>query len=55
MKKTNQEKLNDAVKLLREVSQSMEGERGINIKFYPEILPSFDELVEDIAGIELTN
>lgn len=52
---TNQEKLNEAIRLLREVSISMEGERSVNILFYPESLPSFDETVEDMATIKLSN
>lgn len=38
---------------MREVSESMGRDRGYNIKFYPQTLPSFDELVSEIASIEL--
>lgn len=52
---TNQEKLNEAVRLMREVSKSIGEERGATISKYSEFLPSFDELVEEISVIELTN
>ena len=49
---TNQQKLNEAVKLLREVSASWDEDKVIN---YPCYMPDFQGLVEDIANIEVSN
>ena len=52
MKQTNQEKLTKAVELLREVRDNWDNDKVEN---YPEELPSFDELVFSLWGIELNN
>lgn len=49
---TNQEKLDKAVKLLREVSANWNEDK---VKHYPSTLLSFDELVEEIAEITVAN
>ena len=49
---TNQEKLKQAVELLAEVSENWDND---NVIYYPNILMSFDELVTEIASIELRN
>ena len=47
--KTKAEKLAEAVALLREVSENWDESK---VKVYPSALPSFDEVVAELAAIE---
>ena len=50
--KSNQAKINEAVKLLSEVVESWDESKVVE---YPSELSSFDEVVSALAAIELSN